>query len=573
MSRTGGKSDVRMGGVTVRRLAESVLRSRTTRALLRTTPVRSLRGSLRWRSHHARWLKTDARLRLHDGSVMYPLESRTPRQATAGNAEIVLRTLDELDIPYTEVRHAALIRTIVGVPAVYRRQLLNALGSRFADEAVYCNVVAERVPPEGDADEPTALTTGPLGGRRRPLSAVDSAGVDTAVLRVWRFYFDHESGLEYGPKYGCEIEFWQESDDDANRWRAPRPNVAGEVFSSSDVALLPRKRLAADAPRSVFDLKMINDIDFPIDVVYPWVDSADPKWREKLEKYSGKIAHDEFHKEASGEQRFRSRDELKFSLRSLTMYAPWVRHVYIVTDGQVPEFVDFDSEGITLVDHRDITTSPEALPVFNSSPIISWLHRIPGLSEHYIYMNDDVFFGRDSSPSRFFTASGLARVFPSKNRRPFGAANPADEPHFNITRNVRSLLEEEFGRSISQSVKHTPHAQLVSVHNEIEKRFPNEYERTSRSRFRHHDDVASDQIFHYYAQMTGRAVVGSIRYAYINIGDRRREPELRSLLQKRSREVFCLNDAPADDIEPMSDSTVRGFLEAYFPIPSRWERR
>jgi hypothetical protein len=183
-----------------------------------------------------------------------------------------------------------------------------------------------------------------------------------------------------------------------------------------------------------------------------------------------------------------------------------------------------------------------------------------------------VFIGRDIAPTRLFTPSGLAKVFPSKNRRPFGEASASDEPHINITRNIRALLEREFGKSVSHSVKHTPHAQLVSVQSEMEKRFPDAYDRTSRSRFRHHDDIAPDQLFHYYAQITGRAIVANIRYAYVNIGDRTTEPELHRLLETRAREVFCLNDAPADDAEAMSDSTVRGFLEAYFPVPSSWER-
>jgi hypothetical protein len=316
---------------------------------------------------------------------------------------------------------------------------------------------------------------------------------------------------------------------------------------------------------------MIDDIDFPIDVVYTWVDSSDPAWREKFQRFSGRVTKEEFHEEASVDQRFRSRDELRYSLRSLNMYAPWIRHVYIVTDGQVPEFVDFSKEDITLVDHREISRTPDALPVFNSSAIISWLHRIPGLSEHYIYMNDDVFMGRDVAPSAFFTPSGIAKVFPSNNRRPFGEPTPKGEPHINITRNIRALLEQEFGRSISRSVKHTPHAQLVSVQYELEKRFPDAYERTSRSRFRHHLDVAADQLFHYYAQITGHAIVGSIRYAYVNIGDRRNESELKRVLETRSREVFCLNDVPTDRAEGMSDQTVCGFLESYFPVKSRWE--
>lgn len=553
-----------------RKIVERALRTRAAQWLIRNDTVRKLRGAVRWRSEHTRWMRQNSRLLFHDGSAMYPLDARSAQDVQKANAEIVLSTLDDLGIPYTLVRTTTLMRTTVAIARKYRRQLLEALGERFADEPVYATAVAEFVPEEGEV---SVRPAGPLNRQRRPVCALTDRVGSAAVIRVWRFYLDEPSGLVLGPAYACEIECWEESENDKARWTAPRPTVAGDVFSSTDVALLPRKRLAADAPPSVFDLTMLDDIDFPIDVVYTWVDSSDPEWRKKFEAYSGRTLRTEFHEEASGEQRFRSRDELKYSLRSLSMYAPWVRHVYIVTDGQVPEFIDFDSDGITLVDHTEIAKAPDALPVFNSSAIISWLHRVPGLSEHYIYMNDDVFIGRDVAPSRFFTPSGLVRVFPSKNRRPFGAVSPEDEPHINITRNIRALLEQEFGRSVSHSVKHTPHAQLVSVQCEMEKRFPDAYDRTSRSRFRHHEDIAPDQLFHYYAQLTGRAVVSGLRYAYVNIGDKRTRPELDRLLESRRREVFCLNDAPADASEAMADSTVRGFLEAYFPVPSKWEHR
>jgi hypothetical protein len=548
---------------------EQIVRHRMTQRLLRASQLSKLRGSLRWRAEHTRWLERDDRLRLHNGSVMYPLDGLTPEGAAAANAELVLDALDESGIPYTQVRHQGTLRTAVAVPLSYREQLADALRTHLAASAVYAATVAEYAS-EGDI---SAVPASLLAKQRQPFTRIANKIDRAAVIRVWKFYLNDQSKFALGSSYGCEIEFWKESDDQAARWTAPRVNVAGDVFSSTDVVLLPRKRRLPDPPPSVFDLRMIDEINFPIDVIYTWVDSSDPRWRQKFAAYSGRNLDAELHWEASGEQRFRSRDELKYSLRSLSLYAPWVRHVYIITDGQVPEFIDFDRDGITLVDHEDIATVPEALPVFNSSAIISWMHRMPGLSEQYIYMNDDVFIGRDVTPSRFFTPSGLAKVFPSQNRRPFGPPNPKDEPHINITRNIRALLDKEFGRIISRSVKHTPHAQLVSVQKEMEKRFPDAYDRTSRSRFRHHEDIAADQLFHYYAQITGRAIVGNLRYAYVNIGDRRTEPELQRLLAYRDREVFCLNDAPEDDAQAMTDDTVRGFLEAYFPLPSRWERQ
>lgn len=568
-----GPGQVRGGGAGrgSTRLVERVLRHPSTRWVVRATGISTLRSSFRWRAEHSCWLEHDDRLQIRNGSVMRRLDEQTPAEVAAANAEMVLSSLDESGIPYTKVRRQTVTRVTVAVPRRYRRQLLDAFSTHHANDPIYVATVATYAP--GQGEEASVVPASLLSKGRRPVARFGDQIDTAAVVRVWQYYVDYASGFVLGPSYGCEIELWEESDQPAARWIAPRVNVAGMMFSDSDVALVPRKRQSVDAPPSVLDLHMIDDIDFPIDVVYTWVDSSDPEWRQKFESYSGRNLAEDFHHEAKGDQRFRSRDELRYSLRSLSMYAPWVRHVYIVTDDQVPEFINFDKPGITLVDHSEIAKVPEALPVFNSSAITTWLHRIPELSEHYIYLNDDVFIGREVSPARFYTPSGLARVFPSHNRRPFGSPSALDEPHINITRNIRALLEREFGRSISRSVKHTPHAQLLSVQLEMEKRFPDAYDRTSRSRFRHHDDIAADQLFHYYGQITGRAVAGSIRYAYVNTGDRRNEPELERLLATRGREVFCINDVPEEDAEPMTDATVRGFLDAYFPLPSKWEWR
>ncbi len=90
---------------------------------------------------------------------------------------------------------------------------------------------------------------------------------------------------------------------------------------------------------------------------------------------------------------------------------PWVRHVYVVTDRQVPPWLNVEHPQLTVVDHREIFRDPSVLPVFNSHAIESQLHHIPGLSEHYLYLNDDFFFGRPVQPELFFHANGIAKFF------------------------------------------------------------------------------------------------------------------------------------------------------------------
>ena len=83
-----------------------------------------------------------------------------------------------------------------------------------------------------------------------------------------------------------------------------------------------------------------------------------------------------------------------------------------MTDGQVTEWLDRDADGLTVVDHTEIFGPGDALPTFNSHAIESRLHHIDGLAEHYLYLNDDVFFGRRVTPDQFFSPSGQSKFFP-----------------------------------------------------------------------------------------------------------------------------------------------------------------
>jgi len=117
------------------------------------------------------------------------------------------------------------------------------------------------------------------------------------------------------------------------------------------------------------------------------------------------------HSEDISASRFEDNDELRYSLRSVEKHAPWVRHIFIVTNGQIPSWLNLDDERITVVTHSDIFVNKSHLPTFSSPAIESHLHRIPGLSEWFIYMNDDVLFGRDVWPDDFVTASGAQKVY------------------------------------------------------------------------------------------------------------------------------------------------------------------
>lgn len=108
--------------------------------------------------------------------------------------------------------------------------------------------------------------------------------------------------------------------------------------------------------------------------------------------------------------RFADNDELKYSLRSLERYAPWVRKVYIVTNGQIPSWLNLDCPRVTIVTHEEIFPNKSHLPTYSSPAIETHLHRIQGLSQRFIYLNDDVFFGKEVWPEDFYTHAAGYKV-------------------------------------------------------------------------------------------------------------------------------------------------------------------
>jgi hypothetical protein len=142
-----------------------------------------------------------------------------------------------------------------------------------------------------------------------------------------------------------------------------------------------------------------------IDLVYLWVDGSDPKIKQKREETKVRLKkqnkYQYLNKEIENPSRYRDNQELKYSLRSAVTNLPWINHIYIVTDNQVPKWLNTSHPKISIVNHQDIV--PEKyLPVFNSLVLEAFIHMIPGLSEKFIYSNDDCFFNQSLSPDFFF---------------------------------------------------------------------------------------------------------------------------------------------------------------------------
>ena len=132
-----------------------------------------------------------------------------------------------------------------------------------------------------------------------------------------------------------------------------------------------------------------------IDFVIPWVDGSDPIWLAKKQKFQPKAQAD------AGINRYRDWETLKYWFRGVEKFAPWVHKVYFVTDGQVPNWLNRKHKKLSVINHEDYIPH-QYLPTFSSHPIELNIHRIPNLSEQFVYFNDDLFLLRPVKSTIFF---------------------------------------------------------------------------------------------------------------------------------------------------------------------------
>lgn len=148
--------------------------------------------------------------------------------------------------------------------------------------------------------------------------------------------------------------------------------------------------------------------NFPIDAVVAWVDGNDQKMLEKRNYYLNKLGSEKFL--GTRPTFFASVNEIKYCVLSIFRFAPFIRNLFIVTDGQDPNIYDdvkryFPERlsSIRIVDHKEIFRGyEEFLPVFNSKAVETMIWRIEGLAEHFVYFNDDFFLIRDIEPEYWF---------------------------------------------------------------------------------------------------------------------------------------------------------------------------
>jgi hypothetical protein len=498
--------------------------------------------------------------------------------------QIVIACLKSAKIDYFVIPNATRTHYKVGVLAEDREKFLSELGRQTSNTGLYI-AMANRMQ--------NGFKNRQIISDKRSLKRFRKA----EIVRINSFVLSPYKDILAGEFDGCYVEFWERSDNPprqsylTKRLTDLRVNIEIGALSNTLVApienpftgILPLDEVKVDSvviggkkyrTYDVFNQKTIHDIDFPIDIVYSWVDGSDAKWKERFNKYKGITENTSARNNT--ESRYKDRQELKYSLRSIHMYVPFVRNIYIVTDEQVPDWLDETVPGLKVIDHKEIFSDPSVLPVFNSHAIGAQIHHIKDLSDRYLYLNDDMMFGRLITPHKFFYPSGIAKVPVSPALIHAGSPKDYEPAPSSAGKNVRKALEETFGRYVTHKFKHSPNPQIKEVAYEIENKYPDLVGRTVSSRFRSKTDVQFASLFHHsYSLITGRAVSSvDTRSAVVNISQERVQGTLDELLQWRDAYTICLNESETpEERQEEVENMVHNFFERYYPYPSPWEKR
>ena len=317
----------------------------------------------------------------------------------------------------------------------------------------------------------------------------------------------------------------------------------------------------------------VSDIDF----VIIWVDGNDPQWQKSKSLYSGDGA-----KHNTNNVRYRDWNILHFWFRSVETYAPWVRKIHFVTCGHVPEWLKLEHPKLHFVKHSDYIDA-EYLPTFSSHPIELNIHRIEGLSEKFVYFNDDMFFTAPVKEEDFFE-NGVPKCCavlnpPTANRHGIGTIIMNNlgiiADHFDFKKqffthftkwinptygiqNLRTFLLIPWRRYLGFLDLHLPLPLLKSTFEEVWAEEEELLNKVSSHRFRNDADV-NQWLMSYWQIAKGEFVPLSPKVG--KLFDVNRDIDrITDVIRNRSMKMICINDS--EEVEDF-DGTQKRLVEAF----------
>ena len=200
-------------------------------------------------------------------------------------------------------------------------------------------------------------------------------------------------------------------------------------------------------------------------IVYTWVNGTENCYSKRRERAG---------LSAGGSSRDKEMGELKYSIRSLLKFAPWLEGpLYIVTPGQIPDWLDLSNPRVRIVDQDDLLPKDKAkLPIFNTNVIEQYLHKIPGLTDVFIHMNDDYLFIKPVTPDRLFTCDGGLRFLTEINHIRHVQSDKSNLWLASV-RNTIMLTDKTYGgQHVYNFLKHAPFVYSRLAFEEIHKKLP-----------------------------------------------------------------------------------------------------
>lgn len=330
-----------------------------------------------------------------------------------------------------------------------------------------------------------------------------------------------------------------------------------------------------------------------IDFVITWVDGEDPKWIQSKNEYLNELMVDS--KLDSRSNRYRDMDVLKYWFRGVEKNAPWVNKVYFVTCGQKPDWLNENYEKLVLVNHSDYIPK-EYLPTFNSNAIEIYMHRIKGLSNKFVYFNDDMFLMNKVSPCDFFKndipcdSMAFHPIEPLYNDKKFyiTLCNNIEiiNKYFDFKNYIKKNISKVF--SIKQG-SHLPitlalaclssfrgfytyHSPIPYLKDTFEEVWKNESEvltSTLSSRFRDNENNINHWLFQFWQFASGNFYQRRSSFGkYIEISDECIDKEL---LFGKSK-TLCINDSDEECDFEKAKNRLKELFEKKYPQKSKFEK-
>lgn len=310
-----------------------------------------------------------------------------------------------------------------------------------------------------------------------------------------------------------------------------------------------------------------------VDLVYTWVDDKVPGYAELLGRYASS---------ANDINPNRTRDNLdllRYSLRSVSRYAPWIRNIFLFSmRGQVPSWLNRQHPRLRVI-HHDQVMDKAYLPTFNSFAICSYLSQLPGVSKPFLFMEDDMLFRGPTSPADFLSADGRIRVFTRRagtwqQNKMHAEISPWNGAKIQADR----LLNARFSpKKNPRIVGHLPLMIDPDLWQDMLDEWPAQTLALRCSRFRSASNFPPEYLYPYYAFYRGKAVVESAwrtwhKYYYFPLENWR----LHAFLNMRMVDFFgpsylTLNDNFGAHPHPGVVAHVQKKLERWYPEPSPFE--